>query len=67
MYHRFPIKDFGNDGVNEIQSVNRAMKGAYFLLDYFVFVEQNTATNLRQDRSLVKQVGWAVFFAHHQG
>ena len=30
MHHRFPIKDFGNDGVNEIQSVNRAMKDAYF-------------------------------------
>ena len=29
MHHRFPIKKFGNDGGNEIQSVNRAMKGAY--------------------------------------
>jgi len=28
MHHRFPIKDSGNDGVNEIQSVNRAMKDA---------------------------------------
>ena len=36
MHHRFPIKlvptldwvDFGNDEVNEIQSVNRAMKDA---------------------------------------
>jgi len=32
MHHRFPIKNFGNDGVNEIQSVNRAMKDAYILL-----------------------------------
>ncbi len=30
MHHRFPIQDFGNDGVNEIQSVDRAMKDAKY-------------------------------------